>query len=193
MEIVSKGAYALKHSLYVGIKKYFSVKSSLALQTARGLCTLSVGNYCSGTCAFPLLVSSQSRCALELSIVGSLKTKCSNFAQTAVFQSGVASPKWSCVWLPNGEAGYSNTSTVLWLNHAAGLLKERFPSASLCKSMLLINFSLQPVFLLQMWEWVLMLQIRRMILEIAKSDYFFRSQIMQFSFRPNVKQTPLEK
>lgn len=42
MEIVSKGAYALKHLVYVGIKKYFSVKSSLALQTARGLCMLSV-------------------------------------------------------------------------------------------------------------------------------------------------------
>lgn len=57
MEIVRKGAYALKHFLYIGIKKYFSVKSSLALQTARRLCILSVGNY-SGICAFPLLVSS---------------------------------------------------------------------------------------------------------------------------------------
>lgn len=57
MEIVRKGAYELKHFLYIGIKKYFSVKSSLALQTARRLCILSVGNY-SGICAFPLLVSS---------------------------------------------------------------------------------------------------------------------------------------
>lgn len=59
--------------------------------------------------------------------------------------------------------------------------------------MLLTGFSLQPVFLLQMLEWVLMLQIQRMILEIAKSVYFFHSQIMQFSLRPTVKQTPLEK
>lgn len=191
MEIVSKGAYALKHLVYVGIKKYFTGFTDCQ----RAVYAVS-GNSCactSGTCAFPLLVSSQSRCALELSIVGSLKTKCSNFAQTAVFQSGVASPKWSCVWLPSGEAGYGNTSAVLCLNHAAGLLKERFPSASLCKSMLLIDFSLQPVFLLQMLEWVLMLQIQRMILEIAKSVYFFHSQIMQFSLRPTVKQTPLEK
>lgn len=91
MEIVSKGAYALKHLVYVGIKKYFTGFTDCQ----RAVYAVS-GNSCactSGTCAFPLLVSSQSRCALELSIVASLKTKCSNFAQTAVFQSGVASPK----------------------------------------------------------------------------------------------------
>lgn len=114
-----------------------------------------------------------------------------------MFQSGVAkrlaSAKWSCVWLVSGEAGYSNTCTVLWLNPAAGLLKGRFPSTSLCKSMLLIDFSLQPTFLLQMWEWVLMLQIQQMILEMAKSVHFFHSQIMQFSLRPTIKKNPLEK